>query len=41
MNKIQKDEENEKISKKEVYIELFKLGFPFLIIVLVYIFFVA
>ena len=41
MNKIQKEEENEKISKKEVYIELFKLGFPFLIIVLVYIFFVA
>jgi hypothetical protein len=41
MNTIQNNDENEKISKKEVFIELFKLGFPFLIIVLVYIFFVA
>jgi hypothetical protein len=41
MNTIQNDNDNEKISTIDVFKELFKLGFPFLLIVLLYIFFVA
>ena len=38
MNTIQNDTENEKISNKDVFKELFKLGLPFLILVLLYLF---
>lgn len=35
------DVDNEKISSKDAFVEMFKLGFPFLLILLGYIFFVA
>ena len=41
MNDLKDNHESDKISKKDAGIELFKLGFPFLIILLAYIFFVA